>query len=363
MSSGAVFHLAPRFFGDKETTLLEHAGITVSGFRFGTGVCGVRLKNSKGELVVLPFQGQQIWSANFAGRELTMKSMFDEPQPTQQYLDTYGGFLLHCGATAMGVPMGEDTHPLHGELPNASYQRAHLVIGEDENGAFVGIGGCYQHTVAFTHNYTAEPMVKVRQDSSLFDISMTLTNLKNTEMEWMYLAHINFRPVYNGRLVYSAPCNPESIRVRKSVPAHVTTKPGYREFLAELEQRPEKHNSLTSDLMFDPEVVFFLDYLADDTGWAHSMQVHPDGTADYAGHRPDQLGVGVRWICRTADQDAMGLILPATAEPEGYHAEKEKGNIKVLPAKGQVELNMTAGLLDAEEAEAVTAAIDGLLQG
>ena len=48
--------------------------------------------------------------------------------------------------------------------------------------------------------------------------------------------------------------------------------------------------------------------------------------------RPAELPVGVRWICRTADQDALGMILPATAEPEGYHAEQAKGNIKTLPA-------------------------------
>ncbi|MBT3377069.1 MAG: DUF4432 family protein [Lentisphaerae bacterium] len=363
MGSRTVFHLAPAFFGESEKTLLEHGGMTVSGFRFSTGVCGLRVTSSEGELVVLPYQGQQIWSANFRGRELTMQSMFAEPQPTQEYLDTYGGFLLHCGATAMGVPMGEDTHALHGELPNAAYQKAYLVSGEDEKGAFVGVGGCYQHTVAFNHNYTAEPLVTVRQGSPLFDVDMALTNLKNTDMEWMYLAHINFRPVDGGKLVYSAPCTPASARVRKSVPAHVKTKPGYREFLAELEEHPEKHNVLTDDQMFDPEVVFFLDYLADDVGWAHTMQVHPDGTGDYVGHRPEQLGVGVRWICRTEDQAAMGMILPATAEPEGYHAEKEKGNIKILPAKQTVVLNMTMGVLDAQDVDRMSATVDGLLQG
>ena len=28
------------------------------------------------------------------------------------------------------------------------------------------------------------------------------------------------------------------------------------------------------------------------------------------------------------------MVLPATAEPEGYHAEKAKGHIKVIPAGG-----------------------------
>ena len=95
---------------------------------------------------------------------------------------------------------------------------------------------------------------------------------------------------------------------------------------------------LSPELSFDPEVVFYIDYETDGDGWAHSMQVHPDGAADYIRYRPDQLDHGVRWICRTPDQDALGLILPSTAEPEGYTAEKAKGNIKTLAAGGTMAL-------------------------
>jgi hypothetical protein len=78
--------------------------MVASTFRYDSGVEALRIANKMGSLVLLPFQGQQIWSAEFGGRNLTMKSMFDEPRATTQYLENYGGFLLHCGATAMGVP-------------------------------------------------------------------------------------------------------------------------------------------------------------------------------------------------------------------------------------------------------------------
>ena len=61
----------------------------------------------------------------------------------------------------MGVPAAGDTHPLHGELPNAPYQSAYIVLGEDAGGAYIGLGGRYQHTVAFSTNYAAEPLVKL----------------------------------------------------------------------------------------------------------------------------------------------------------------------------------------------------------
>jgi hypothetical protein len=279
-----------------------------------------------------------------------MKSMFSEPRSTQAYLETYGGFLLHCGATAMGVPAKEDSHPLHGELPNATYRKAWLTLGADARGGYISLSGEYEHVVAFNHHYVARPEVRLYAGSSRFPISITIHNLKRTPMDLMYLAHVNFRPVENGRLVYSATCTPEHVRVRKSIPSHIRPAPGYAEFLAELTEHPERHNVLAPGLAFDPEVVFYVDYLADAEGWAHTMQVHPDGSADYIAHRPDQLNHGVRWISKTPDQEALGMCLPATAEPEGYHAEKVKGNVRSLPGDSTVRFDMEAGYLSPAEA-------------
>ncbi len=343
--------LSPSFFSDREQVLIEHGPLRAAAFRYPSGVPALRIQNERGHLILLPFQGQQIWSAHFDGRELTMKSMFDQPHPTRTYLENYGGFLLHCGFTAMGVPTGADTHPLHGELPNAPYEQAWLVCGEDEQGLFLELGGQYRHTVAFSTNFVANPSVRLYARRALFWTGLTVTNLKNTPMEYMYLAHVNFRPVDNGRLVYSAPYDPQHVRVRASIPSHVHPLPGYREFLQELAQNPQKHHVLKPGLGFDPEVVFFIDYCTDAEGWAHSMHVHPDGTADYVRHRPEQLDHGVRWICRTPDQDALGFILPATAEPEGYSAEKAKGNVKVLGPGAVWKCAFEIGALTKKEAE------------
>jgi hypothetical protein len=357
-----TIHLQKNFFTEAEKILAEHTGLTASIFLYDTGVQAVRLKNQLGELILLPFQGQQIWHTEFYGRPLTMKSMFTRPYPTQQYLNTYGGFLVHCGATAMGVPGPSDTHPLHGELPNAPYQSAQLLIGQDERGPYIGLTGVFQYTVAFNHNYQAQPLVKLYANSSRFPVSLRVKNLKRSPMELMYLAHVNFRPVDGGRLVYSAPCDPQHVRVRSSIPSHIRPPQGYREFLQELEAQPEKHNRLTPDLAFDPEAVFFIDYLTDESGWAHSMQIHPDGAADFISHRPDQLDHGIRWISRTADQDCLGLLMPATAEPEGYTAEKAKGNIKVLPPGGEFYCQMEMGALPAEKADQMEGKIKEILR-
>lgn len=361
--TATVFHLRPEFFDAKERPLIESGPFAVSAFRYDSGVAALRLGNGLSELVMLPFQGQQIWSAHVGGRNLTMRSMFDEPQATSDYLRTYGGFLIHCGFTAMGVPTEKDNHPLHGELPNAIYQQAWVVTGEDENGPFIGVGGRYRHTVAFSYNYTAEPLVKLYAGSSLIHVSLVCRNLKQTPMEYMYLAHANFRPVDNSRLLYSAAVTPQTVRVRRSIPSHVKPGPAYLDFLNALGEKPELHHQLRPDLAFDPEIVFGIDYLADAGGWAHTLQLHPDGGADYIRHRPSQLPVGVRWICRTPDQDAAGINLPATAEPEGYSAEKAKGYVQELPGGGEWRCDYVLGALDAGEAARMAEGIEAIVAG
>lgn len=347
-SSKLNINLAPGQFGTRETVLAEQGELSASIFAFPSGVLAVRLKNALGHLIVLPFQGQQIWDAEMCGRRLTMKSMFDQPAPTQDFLLTFGGFLLHCGATAMGVPSPEDKHPLHGELPNAPYRSATVLFGEDEElGRFVGLTGFYRHTVAFNYNYSAVPIVKLYEGSSIFRTSMTIHNLKATPMPLMFLEHVNFRPVNQGKLVQSVICDSANMRVRAEVPDFMSVPPGYKEFLQLLQREPARHLTFEPDLVYDPEVVFYLNYLADERGWARTMQIHPDGSADVVRHRPDQLNRGVRWICRTADQDSLG-IEPGTAEVEGFAAEKRKGNLRYLPGGGDFVAELEIGALPPE---------------
>ena len=208
------------------------------------------------------------------------------------------------------------------------------------------MGGWYRHTVAFTCNYTAEPLTKVHADCGVLDVTMDITNHKVTPMEWMYLAHINFRPVEQGRLVYSAPCDPEHARVRTSIPSHVRPPAGYREFLAELAKDPAKHNVFSNDLPYDPEACFFLDYQADAAGWAH---------------RPEQLDKVIRWIANNGDQGAMGLALPATAEPEGYTAEKAKGYVRMLAPGDTTRIELQAGALTPAQAAEKEKVVSGIL--
>jgi hypothetical protein len=362
MSTQTTIHLHRSMFDGKEKVLAQHGGLTVSAFLFSTGVEAVRLRNARGEAVMLPYQGQQIWRCAFDGRELAMRSMFEEPVLTRDYLSTYGAFLVHCGLAAIGVPGPEDHHPLHGDIPNAPYQAAWLQVGDDAEGSYIALGGRYQHTIAFNHSYAAEPLVKLHEGSSLLDITFRATNLRHVEMELMYMMHVNFRPVDNGRLVYSA--RPGDVKTHVSIPSHMKSSgSGGRlmEFLKKLEADPAAHHVLRPELCFDPEIVFTIRYQADGDGWAHAMQVHPDGSASYIRHRPAELDYGIRWIARTADEDALGLVLPATAEHKGYTAAKAKGQVRSLAGGASVEFHARAGLLRRDEAAGMESRISKLV--
>lgn len=361
MSVETRISLTAAAFSDRAQLLVDAGELTATAFRYQSGVAGLTLENDLGQLTMLPFHGQQIWSASFSGRELCMRSMFDAPRATRNYLENYGALLMHCGVTAMGPPGPQDTHPLHGELPHAPYSHAKLVLGEDERGRYIGLTGTYQHTVAFACNYLAQPLVKLYQGSSVFWVSIRVQNLKRSEMELMYLSHINLRPADHARIVYSAPPTPERVRVRTSIPGHIQPKEGYRELIDTLAKHPDKHHTLEPELVFDPEAVFEIDYQADDTGFAHSLQIHTEGHADYVAHRPAELPVGIRWISRTPDQDALGLVLPATAGVEGYHEEKAKGRIKILPPEGTFFTEYAVGTLPPDETNRLETHIQHIL--
>lgn len=356
-----VVELRRTHFGDSEMVLATYDGLTASTFRYGTGVLGLRLRNKVGQISLLPFQGQQIWDAEFLGRTLTMRSMFTEPYPTLNYLGTYGAFLIHCGAIAMGGPGPTDNHPLHGELPNAVYQQAKLLIGRDERGPFMALTGTYNHTIAFSHNYQARPVVTLNAGSSRIRVDVEIRNLKRAPMELMYLAHINFRPVDHAILLDTALPGPEHIRVRSSLPPQFTPSQRYLELVEAVRADPQLLRTMDPERVIDPELLLILDCVADKAGWAHSMQLHVDGSADFVSHRPEQLSHALRWISRNIDQDALGLMLPATAEADGYTAEKAKGNIRHLAPHSSFHCNLEFGVLDQNDAAQLRREIDELM--
>ena len=332
-------------FIEKERVILESGAFTVSSFRYNSGVEAVHIKNKKGEFIWLPFRGQQIWRAGFCGRELTMKSMFDEPAVSDEFGATYGCFMLHCGMTGVGNPTPEDTHPQHGELPNILYDSAYIDVGEDKSGKFIIAGGKLDYKRAFSTYYIATSEIKLYEDGTVFDITMIIENKRSDPMEYLYLSHVNFRPIEGAKLVYNADC----IKVHKNIPGNLSNEKAkaLKDYMDKLEQEPSIQDVIDSKTQtYEPEIVFTFKYKADENGWAECLQVAPDDSADYVACELDKLPCGIRWIARTPHEDAMGMLLPSTAEHLGYNYCKETGQVKLLGANESITFHVVAGYLE-----------------
>ncbi len=134
--------------------------------------------------------------------------------------------------------------------------------------------------------------------------------------------------------------------------------PQYLQLLNDYASDPTRHHLLQAGAQYDPEIVFLIDYLADEMGWAHSIQIHPDGSADWIAHRPDQCPFAIRWISRNLDRDCLALAEPATSGLEGYTAEKAKGSVPSLKPGETWTTKVKIGRLDQIEANAMRERID-----
>ena len=345
------FNLKKEFFSDREFVLCQTADFKVTAFKYSTGVEAIKVENQKGYFIILPYQGQQIWRVNFLGKDLVMKTKFSEPAPTLEYLRTYGGFLLHCGINAFGVPGSEDDHVQHGEIPNVCYDGAYIEVNEE----YASVGGSYNFNRSFVKNYTFSPECRLYKDETVLKLNMELENRRDEEMEYMYLCHINFCPIEGAELMYSAPYDKDHVKVHKIVPDSLPQekKEKLKKYMDDVQENIPLHHKVNKEAQcYQPEICFTVMYKGDGENRAYTLQKAVDG-ACYVNHPVDVLPYAIRWISRTGDEDSMGMVLPATAEHFGYTYAKKNGQMKTLPPYGKLNFSIEAGWIDSKKASEI----------
>lgn len=357
----ATIPLRPDGLSGMEQTVASAGALSASLFRYPSGIYGLRLQNARGSLVVLPWFGQMIWSAAFDGVDLAMRSGFDIPLPAETIGGTYGCFAFHSGLLRNGVPGPEDDHAAHGEFPCARMRRAWLELLDDDGALALRVVSERDHVVAFGPHYLAQPTVTLHEGGGRFDVALDVENRSRLPMDLMYMFHVNFAFVANGEIVQPAPFTPSHVAVRRSVPAHVTPTEEYRELIEALATAPERMAWLTEPPLYDPEQVFYIEGLGtDEQGRTSLMLRRPEGDGFAIEYAPAEFPKCVRWILNGPDQAVAAFALPSTCHPEGYSAERKKGNVRVLPPHGRAHFGLTLGYLDTEQAAGVSAAIAGL---
>lgn len=333
------FPLSKDIFQPTERTLIESEEFKVTGFKYNSGVEAIKIENSKGHLVILPFMGQMIWDAFFIGEDLCMKNMFSEPKMSNEIVGTYGCFAFHSGLIRNGCPSSQDDHPLHGEMPCAKMDNAWLEISED----VITIKGQYEYVMGFGDHYLATPSIRLEAQSSLFDICMQVQNLASVVMPLQYMCHMNTAYFANAQMTQNVP--DEVIKLRETVPGHVKPTSKWLDFNESLKIKNRPIQTLSTPKMYDPEIVYFADDLSLYTDKAEfEMKIDNDKKL-VTYFDTNQFNYATRWILFNGDQKVGAYVLPATCRPEGHLAAQNSGSLIYLEPKEIREFKVTTGIV------------------
>lgn len=333
-------NLRKEFFTEKEFVIAESGNMRAIAFRYSTGVCALKVENEHGYFIILPYQGQQIWRANFGGRDLGMKTTFAEPVPGVSYLRTYGGFLYHCGMTSIGS--ADASHLQHGEIPNIDYNSAYIECGSENGRDYMAVGGSVDYNIAFTLRYIFSPKCTLYADASALRFDIELKNMRQTPLEYAYLCHINYAPIYGAKLYYNAECSKVHRVIPDSMPADDKAK-----LTAQLDRLEADIHSADivgePDQFYQPEICCTMMYNGDK---GYTLQYLEGEGACYVIHPTKVLPYAIRWISRLDTEDSMGMVLPSTGEHLGYEYLKEQGQLKVLEPYGTLNFSIETGWID-----------------
>ncbi|RDY33248.1 DUF4432 family protein [Lachnotalea glycerini] len=352
------------FFSDRPLELLKNGELSAVAFRYETGVCGLRIQNRLCDMVVLPYMGQQIWFAKFNGKNLTQRSIFDQPQATTKFGDNYGGLLLHCGLTNINCAGDGEDYPLHGELPFANYQETYTGIGYDKKGKYLAVGGTFIYRNSQEYHYAYSPQLRLYENASVAEMYIDIHNRRGSDLDYMFMCHMNWLAIDGSRLVYSAKKDKEHIQVDPTELGGDSKRAvRIREYGKRLLEEPTLADVIDSKTQcYEPEMCINIRYESDQNGWAHAMQVMPDGDACYVGFRTKELPYALRWFCRSADEDGIGIALPTTGTNRSTAYQKEHGYYNTLAPGAHESLRFNFGYLDKDKAQEMEQSIEDIVK-
>jgi hypothetical protein len=352
------------FFSDRPIELVSDGELKATAFRYETGVAGLRVQNSRSSMVVLPYMGMQVWSVSFDGRDVTQKSMFDMPLATTKFGDNYGAFLYHCGLNNVNGPEeGEDPYLMHDVLPFAVYENTYTGVGVDEEGRYLAVGGTYVFRNSQELHWAYAPELRLYEGKTMVEMRATVHNRRTHPLEYLWLCHMNWLGMDGGRFYYSAPQDPDHVLVAPTELGNDSPRAvAIREWGRKLASDPTLADVLdSSSQVYDPEMCINYRYETDEDGWAHSLMELPGGGSYYVAWDATKAPYALRWLCRTGDEDGVGIAVPSTGTNRGSAYQREHGHFNTLgPGESDV-LRWRFGLLDERETNDAKACIDAIL--
>ncbi|MFT0762006.1 DUF4432 family protein [Actinomyces sp. F1_1611] len=344
-------------FSGVERQLASAADISVSSFRYPSGVEALRVQVGRVEAIILPFRGQQIWRYLVDGRDLTMHTHFDQPTASVDFAQSYGAFLLHCGLTGVGAPGPGDTHLHHGELPMAACGPLTLTFGGEAGENWLEVTSPFRYRVTHSYDYEVELQLRFDVTTPIVSSRVTITNHRQTALEFSYLCHLNWTM-------------DQPLQLHQMVPdrgIEWAPHPGQDGATAALLERyaqdPKAANEVSSRVHISPEYCAVLTPTPGPDGVAEFLAVRPDGSAFWVAFHTDELPRAVRWISNTVDERAAGFCLPSTGHHFGRAQNEADGLLRSLSPGETTAIEVRFGLLDRTDAWESEVRIASVLMG
>lgn len=364
MSFTRVF-FKPSFFGERGFQILSDDEFSAKAFRYESGVEGLEIVNSCSTMVVLPYMGMQVWFVNFNGELVSQKSMFDMPLNNTLFGDNYGGFLYHCGLNNINAPdLNDVQYPIHDVLPFARFEKTYTGIGEDTKGRFLAVGGTYTFRNSQELYWTYTPELRLYEGKTVVEMSATIENYRMRPFNYFWMCHMNWLGVDGSKFIYSCPKDSKHIYLDEV--EEDATDP--RSFALHEYSQKLKRNPLLADILdskcqvYDPELCFNYRYEADQEGWAHSLMVRPNGSSYYVSWEIEKAPYAIRWLCRTGNEDGVGIALPSTGTNRGTSYQRDKGHYNTLEPNSSDTIKWKFGLLQQAETKQMTTYIKQILE-
>ena len=117
---------------------------------------------------------------------------------------------------------------------------------------------------------------------------------------------------------------------------------------------------LTEPERYDPEQVFYIKGLRKGPdGLVHFMMIRAEGDAFEIAWDLEVMPHTIRWVLANSDQRVAAFAMPATCEPEGFLAERRKGNVRSLAGGASASFATRIDYVDAKHAAAAAKTIEG----
>ena len=298
------------------------------------GVDILKLNNGRLTLEILPTRGMGIWRGTCGEIDLRWKSPVIGPVHPRfvpifdgdgaGWLEGFDEWLVRCGLESNGAqelkPNGQLAYPLHGRLANIPAHYLEWSV-DDDNGELC-VTGKVRESRLFRKNLELESSVIMRVGDSSFTVRDRITNLSSEFAEIEYLYHINtgypFLPP--GSRLY--------VPYRRLAPHNAVAAGVLSEW-----------DRLTEESPGNPEVVFLLDPLEDESGTCRAL-LTPAGEqqAIMLSFQKSQCPCFSFWKSRLTHQDgAVCGLEPATNFPNTRSFEASNGRtVRLEPGESRV---------------------------